>query len=419
MKKALVIRRPAEMRFGTAYMMLERLYDQREGLDTLVSSERWARVQWVGDARERMPYVRRLCRDDGFWRDVKRVMDIMGPVYKFLRDLDRDCSSPTGLWDLEAILRQRLRSLDLLDVDRDTMMDIVRDRVEPMVKQRAEQRVRKRVDERVEQRVDQRMRDVVEVTVDVTLDQRGDRGMEESACVVPSDRHSGESIIRDVVTCGRTEQRLDTDHGVGDRLGLDGIGRDRGDRACIRDTGIPPPQDTFPSSHDVITRRTFYGIPPLPLRTSLPPSTSTRAEIHLGRSTTPGVGGGHPATYGRAPSLAHTIPLSSSSGSTSPPLTSARARLPLHVSGASTSRTDKGIQPPRSPLGMPPLPARLSTAIQVVDNVMMSRAGRKRRRDEDDGCEHAREGRVRRGTKRRRARPPGTSRGRGRPPLSG
>ncbi|GBG61114.1 hypothetical protein CBR_g19191 [Chara braunii] len=97
MKKALVLRRPAEMRFGTPYMMLERLYDQREVLDTLVSSERWARVRWAGDARERMPHVRRLCRDDDFWSGVM-VMDLMGPVYAFLRDLDRDGSSPTGLW---------------------------------------------------------------------------------------------------------------------------------------------------------------------------------------------------------------------------------------------------------------------------------------------------------------------------------
>ncbi|GBG64745.1 hypothetical protein CBR_g46702 [Chara braunii] len=608
----------AEMRFDTTYMMLERLYDQREVFDTLVSSERWARVQWAGDARERMPYARRLCRDDGSWRDVKRVLDVMGPVYEFLRDLDRDGSSPTGLWDLEAILWQRLHSLDLLDVDRDAVMDIVRDRyammrqpthaaaylldprrrgislleernrpivqsvlehfalvvggwdteamqglwevlwtfhndnlrylgiarkvmgmwsttspcernwqlialrnrlsahsveklvfmhwnlhllsaskrtksrymdiwanqveeeevvvdvddtipadvpdkeaeaiersnrrkerrnragkgkapvvesedeeegifddlvwmhqgirkeaqaqravgttlpedqhdlldewggtrwvgsarrlgrirwwhhayygvherevwrhassawrrgwtpqehlsiqhesleqqhrprVEQRVEQtaertvysrvddmlecrvelRVEQRVGQRVDERVEQRVDQRMRDVVEVIVDVTLDQRRDRGTEESARGVPSDRHSGKSVIRDVVICGSTEQRLDTDSAAGDRPGLDGIGRDRGDMACIRDTGIPPlpPQDTSPSSYDVLTRRTFYGIPPLPLRMTSPALTAMRLEIHLGRSTTPGVGGGHPATHGRAPSSTHTTP---------------------------------------------------------------------------------------------------------------
>ncbi|GBG64058.1 hypothetical protein CBR_g40504 [Chara braunii] len=89
MKKALVLRRPAETRFGIAYMMLERLYDQREVLDTLVSSDRWARVRWAGDDRERMPHVRRLCRDDNFWSGVRTVMDVMGPVYSFLRDVDR------------------------------------------------------------------------------------------------------------------------------------------------------------------------------------------------------------------------------------------------------------------------------------------------------------------------------------------
>ncbi|GBG65856.1 hypothetical protein CBR_g53828 [Chara braunii] len=128
MKKALVLKRPVKTRFGTSYVMLERLYDQREVLDTLVSSERWATVRWARDARERMPHVRTLCRNDGFWSGVKRVMDVMGLVYGFLKDVDRDGSSPTDLWDLEAILRGRLRSLELSDIDRDAVTDIVRDR---------------------------------------------------------------------------------------------------------------------------------------------------------------------------------------------------------------------------------------------------------------------------------------------------
>ncbi|GBG60164.1 hypothetical protein CBR_g3408 [Chara braunii] len=104
-------------------------------------------------------------------------------------------------------------------------------KVELRVEKRAEQRVERRVDERVEQRMDQRMRDVVEVTVDVTLDQAGDRGREESASGRPGDCHSGESVIRDDVTCGRTNQRLHRGGAAGDRPSLDGIRRDRGDKA--------------------------------------------------------------------------------------------------------------------------------------------------------------------------------------------
>ncbi|GBG74098.1 hypothetical protein CBR_g17809 [Chara braunii] len=74
--------------------------------------------------------------DDGFWSGERTVINAMGPVYAFLGDLDRDGSSPTGLWDLEAILRQRLRSLRLSDFDRDVVMTIVRDRC-AMMRQRA------------------------------------------------------------------------------------------------------------------------------------------------------------------------------------------------------------------------------------------------------------------------------------------
>ncbi|GBG60144.1 hypothetical protein CBR_g3387 [Chara braunii] len=113
MKKAMVLKLLADTRFGTSYMMLERLYDQREVLDTLVSSER-------------------LCRDDDFWSGVRTVMDVMGHVYALLRDVDRDGSSPTDRWDLEAILRQRLCSLELSDFDKDAVMTIVRDQCEMM-----------------------------------------------------------------------------------------------------------------------------------------------------------------------------------------------------------------------------------------------------------------------------------------------
>ncbi|GBG91938.1 hypothetical protein CBR_g54033 [Chara braunii] len=610
MKKALVLRRPTKTRFGTTYLMLERLYDQREVLDTLVSSERWARVRWAEDAREWMPHVRRLCRDDGFWSGMKRVMDVMGSVYgDAVMDIVRDrCAMMrqpahaaayllvprrrdislledrsrrvvqsalehfarvVGGWDNDAMLslwealwtfhnddprywsedgqhwwdsfattdankmhpstwwrlhggqqpvlqgiaravmgmwstaspcernwathdfihtklrnpltarsveklvfihwnlqllstskRSQSRYVDIwadqvedeevaLDVDDVIPADVAEEeyeaiersnrrkegrnragkgnappvdseneeedifddlvwmhqgirkdaeaqrgagmtlpedqhelldewggqdphddfdayiggtmqtvvsmrkrvggevdmeellahdmqaeedmamqdpprkeevsvsmsltaasastaertvhstaddrsecRVQPRVEQKAEQRVERRVDERVEQRVDQRMRDVVEVTVDVTLDQAGVGRMEESTRGRPGDCHSCESVIRDVVTCGRTEQRLHTDGAARDRPGLDRIRGDGGDRAQLADTGIPPlpPRDTSPSSHDVLTRRTFYGIPPLPLRTTPPPSTATTPEIHSRRSTTPRLG---------------------------------------------------------------------------------------------------------------------------------
>ncbi|GBG76192.1 hypothetical protein CBR_g21941 [Chara braunii] len=86
MRNALVLKRPAETRFGTAFMMLERLYEQRAVLDKLV----------------------------------------------FLKDMDRDGSSPTGLWDLESILQGRVRGLGLTEDERRAIMDIISDRCRMM-----------------------------------------------------------------------------------------------------------------------------------------------------------------------------------------------------------------------------------------------------------------------------------------------
>ncbi|GBG71788.1 hypothetical protein CBR_g9197 [Chara braunii] len=132
MRNALVLKRPAETRFGTTFMMLERLYEQRGVLDKLVSRESWAQVRWTGDARRNEPEVRRMCRDDSWWGRVKMVVDVMAPCFRFLRDMDRDGSSPTGLWDLKSILRGRVKTLELTEDERRAAMDIISDRCRMM-----------------------------------------------------------------------------------------------------------------------------------------------------------------------------------------------------------------------------------------------------------------------------------------------
>ncbi|GBG79132.1 hypothetical protein CBR_g28847 [Chara braunii] len=127
-KGALDLTRPADTRFGTAYMMLERLYEQRMVLDGVVSSDQWRDARWAGDARVDEPEVRRLCRSDWWWQQVKKVMDVMEPCYTFLRAMDFDGSSPPGLWDLESILWRKIDVLGLWEDERKVVFDIVADR---------------------------------------------------------------------------------------------------------------------------------------------------------------------------------------------------------------------------------------------------------------------------------------------------
>ncbi|GBG72723.1 hypothetical protein CBR_g12292 [Chara braunii] len=127
-KGALDLTRPTDIRFGTAYMMLERLYEQRIVLDGVVSFDQWRDARWAGDACLDEPEVRRLCRSDWWWQQFKKVMDVMEPYYTFLRAMDFDGSSPPGLWDLESILRRRIDVLGLREDERKVVFDIVGDR---------------------------------------------------------------------------------------------------------------------------------------------------------------------------------------------------------------------------------------------------------------------------------------------------
>ncbi|GBG72539.1 hypothetical protein CBR_g12110 [Chara braunii] len=125
---ALDLRRRADTRFRTAFMMFERLWAQRFVLDEVVSSDNWRPARWAGDARTEEPEVRRLCRSDSWWQQVKRVMDAMEPCYNFLKDMDRDGSSPPSSWDLQSILERKIDALHLEERERVAIMEIVEDR---------------------------------------------------------------------------------------------------------------------------------------------------------------------------------------------------------------------------------------------------------------------------------------------------
>ncbi|GBG92256.1 hypothetical protein CBR_g55025 [Chara braunii] len=106
MKSGLVLTRPTETRFGTVFMMLERLYEQRGMLDKLVSGELWAQVQWTGDARRDEPEV-----PQGYGQGWVITHMIVG---------------------LESILRGRVKALGLMEDERRAVMDIISDRCRMM-----------------------------------------------------------------------------------------------------------------------------------------------------------------------------------------------------------------------------------------------------------------------------------------------
>ncbi|GBG91292.1 hypothetical protein CBR_g52177 [Chara braunii] len=70
-KGALDLTRPADTQFGTAYVMLEKLYEQRKVLDGVVSSDHWRDARWAGDARVDEPELLNASR-----RPESRYIDV-------------------------------------------------------------------------------------------------------------------------------------------------------------------------------------------------------------------------------------------------------------------------------------------------------------------------------------------------------
>ncbi|GBG83901.1 hypothetical protein CBR_g37772 [Chara braunii] len=253
----------------------------------------------------------------------------------------------------------------------------VDDRADPLpvsvaelgAEQRVEQTVDEMVQDRAEQRADQRIKHrrerrdghSLEVQVDVTMDESVVRRVEDRGSETRGVASTRESMIQS----------------EGAQVATQGGG------GSLSDVRMPT--------------ASFYGIPPMSTRATPSPDA---ASVHLlGRSTTVGRHGG--GTSSPAVSLDSSLH--------HPPSVTLR-RPAAHASRASTSSA-AAAPPVRSPLGMPPLPARLPSAI--VDNVKTSRAGRKRRR-EDDGGALPPPPRSQGGTGRPRGRPRGSGSGRGR-----
>ncbi|GBG67464.1 hypothetical protein CBR_g599 [Chara braunii] len=233
----------------------------------------------------------------------------------------------------------------------------VEQRVDEMVQDRAEQRA----DQRIEHRRERRDGHNLEVQVDVTMDESVVRRMDDRGNERRRVASTRESMIQSEGAQVATER---------------GGGRES-------DVRLPT--------------ASFYGIPPMPTRATPSPDA---ASVHLlGRSTTVGHHGGGTSS-----------PVVSPGSSLHHPPSVTLQRPAAHASRASTSSATAA-PPVRSPLGMPPLPARLPSAI--VDNVKTSRAGRKRRR-EDKGDALPPPPRSQGGTGRPRDRPQGSGSGRGR-----
>ncbi|GBG67264.1 hypothetical protein CBR_g88553 [Chara braunii] len=109
--------RPAEVRFGSVYMMLQHLEDREDVLTEMVDGKeaaKWRSLRWSGEKlRRKEDLVYYTVRSESWWPEVKKIVSIMRPVYELLKRMDAKGTSPTNLVEYDELIARRLRNVVL------------------------------------------------------------------------------------------------------------------------------------------------------------------------------------------------------------------------------------------------------------------------------------------------------------------
>ncbi|KAH9298202.1 hypothetical protein KI387_029884, partial [Taxus chinensis] len=80
--------KPADTRFASFFILLDRLYAVKGALCSTVVSDAWA--AWRQSTSETAVEVRKMVLDNLFWVDVKFVVDFIQPICEVIRFVDSD-----------------------------------------------------------------------------------------------------------------------------------------------------------------------------------------------------------------------------------------------------------------------------------------------------------------------------------------
>ncbi|GBG78048.1 hypothetical protein CBR_g25984 [Chara braunii] len=89
---------PAQTRFVTHYLMLERLLDRRPALESMMMSDDWLRTVWRRSIFLQERWVHHQVRYAPFWEHMEDIVELMTPVMQLLRRLDRGGRVMTRMW---------------------------------------------------------------------------------------------------------------------------------------------------------------------------------------------------------------------------------------------------------------------------------------------------------------------------------
>ncbi|GBG82211.1 hypothetical protein CBR_g34493 [Chara braunii] len=117
--------------------MLHRLADREDVLVEMVdgrSVEKWRALRWFGEKlRRRADLVYYTVRSKAWWLQVKRIVDIMRPIFQLLKRMDTEGTPPTNLVDYDDMIAncngRKLMNVVLTKKDREDVIEKVCNRV--------------------------------------------------------------------------------------------------------------------------------------------------------------------------------------------------------------------------------------------------------------------------------------------------
>ena len=126
--------RPNATRFGTNFMFLESFWDKQEKFQVWMTSPEWKNSSWSSEVDYDYTYDCLISRT--WWNGVKRVLDLIGPIYSILRYADsQKLGSLSGFMTKMMHARHQLSSLFSHDsLDQHEYLNVVDKRVEHLYK---------------------------------------------------------------------------------------------------------------------------------------------------------------------------------------------------------------------------------------------------------------------------------------------
>ncbi|GBG90357.1 hypothetical protein CBR_g50605 [Chara braunii] len=98
--KCTCLLRPAQTRFMTNYVMLQRLEVCERVIVRIVTGHGWEAMPWRGDIRVKAYFVEETVLDKALWADVKKLIAVMKGPYGVLRKVDKDVHCLSRIYDM-------------------------------------------------------------------------------------------------------------------------------------------------------------------------------------------------------------------------------------------------------------------------------------------------------------------------------